>query len=190
MQEAIPDPGGSKRRLRAAMRRLAPCPPAESAAARARLGGWLAAQPGPLTIAIYQPLDGEADLTELAAHHAGHRWAWPRVAGDALHFHHVTDPPSQLAAGAFGVMEPRPDLPVVAVAAIDVFLCPGLAFDARGGRLGRGRGYYDRTLAAARPDALKIGVCDPSRLVPDTFAEPHDVMMDRVIAGGEELVCS
>jgi 5-formyltetrahydrofolate cyclo-ligase len=36
-------------------------------------------------------------------------------------------------------------------------------------------------LAKARPDALKIGIGFPFQLVPDTFAEPHDVRMDAVI---------
>ena len=52
-----------------------------------------------------------------------------------------------------------------------------------GGRLGRGRGFYDRMLAKARPDALKLGICFEIQLVADTFPEPHDVRMDHVIAG-------
>jgi len=98
-------------------------------------------------------------------------------------FHAVKNPDLELVPGAFGILEPSPTLPVVDLAKIDVFLCPGLAFDSHGGRLGRGRGYYDRLLARARPDAYKIGVCFPHQLVPETFTEPHDIHMDLVISG-------
>lgn len=183
MQVAFPDPAGSKARLRAAMRRMPCANPADSARIRPALDAWLSAHPGLRAIAVFAALPGEVDLTEFTARHPERRWVWPRVEGDDLRFHHVANPAEQLAPGAFGVMEPPPETPLVPVGEIDAFLCPGLAFDARGGRLGRGRGYYDRLLAMARPDALKIGVCFPWQIVPDTFPETHDVLMDQVIAG-------
>ena len=66
---------------------------------------------------------------------------------------------------------------------IDVFLCPGLAFDLRGGRLGRGRGFYDRALALTGPGAYRIGICFSWQIVEDVHCEPHDVPMDEVIRG-------
>jgi len=93
----------------------------------------------------------------------------------------VEDPCAGLSPGAMGILEPLPHLPQVGIAEIDAFLCPGLAFDARGGRLGRGKGFYDRMLARARPDALKMGVCFPQQLVPDVFAQEHDIPMDGVL---------
>jgi 5-formyltetrahydrofolate cyclo-ligase len=78
-------------------------------------------------------------------------------------------------------LEPLPCLPELPVARIDAFFCPGLAFDSHGGRLGRGRGFYDRMLAQARPDALKVGVCFPRQLVSDTCPEAHDVRMDELV---------
>ena len=53
-----------------------------------------------------------------------------------------------------GIPEPRPDLPEVPPAAVDWALVPGLAFDERGFRLGRGAGYYDRLIPLLRPDAI------------------------------------
>jgi len=94
----------------------------------------------------------------------------------------VENPDAQLMPGAFGVREPSPDLPVIPVKRIDAFLCPGLAFDPHGARLGRGRGFYDRMLSKARPGALKIGVCFPWQIVPDVFPEAHDVIMDEVLS--------
>ena len=115
--------------------------------------------------------------------HPERRWVYPRVSGEDLTFHAVANPGAELTRSALGIREPSPTLAPVALERIDAFLCPGLAFDAHGGRLGRGRGYYDRVLAGARPDALKIGVCFARQIVPDTFPQPHDVRMDKVISG-------
>lgn len=143
---------------------------------------WLAAQPGLRTLAVYAALPGEVDLTELIARHPERTWVYPRVAGEDLIFHAVGNPVSDLVAGAFGVREPSPALTEIPIGVIDAFLCPGLAFDEHGGRLGRGRGFYDRMLAGARPGALKVGVCFANQIVPNTFQEPHDVRMDRVVS--------
>ena len=65
-------------------------------------------------------------------------------------------------------------------------LAPLVGFDSCGYRLGYGGGYYDRTLAAATPKPLAIGVgFELSRL--DTIhPQPHDVPMDFIVT--EELV--
>jgi 5-formyltetrahydrofolate cyclo-ligase len=148
---------------------------------RAAVARWLAGHPGLRTIAVFRALPGEVDLMEVTACHRDRRWVYPRVAGDDLVFHVVENPAADLTPGTMGIREPSPHLPRVAIEEIDAFLCPGLAFDARGGRLGRGRGYYDRMLAGARPDALKMGVCFPQQLVPDTFAQAHDVPMNGIL---------
>jgi 5-formyltetrahydrofolate cyclo-ligase len=155
----------------------------DSQAVCAAVERWLAGHPGLCTIAVFRALPGEVDLSEITARHSDRRWVYPRVAGDDLVFHRVEDPDIDLTPGTMGIREPSPDLPRVEVDEIDAFLCPGLAFDARGGRLGRGRGYYDRTLARARPDAWKMGVCFPQQLVADTFAQAHDIPMDGVLTG-------
>lgn len=142
---------------------------------------WLAKHPGLKTIAAFSAIPGEVDLSELVARHPERVWVYPRVNGHHLTFHAVENPALDLIPGAFGILEPSTTLTEIAVDGIDVFLCPGLAFDIRGGRLGRGRGFYDRMLAAARTGSLKIGVCFPSQIVPDTFSEPHDIHMDEVV---------
>lgn len=164
------------------MRRLLRETSGDSAAVHPALENWLAAHPDLQTIAVFSALPGEVDLTKIIAAHPGRRWAWPRVEEHDLHFHQAKHPATQLTPGAFGVREPSPDLPVIPVEEIDAFFCPGLAFDGNGGRLGRGRGFYDRMLAKARPDALKIGVCFPWQIVADTFPEAHDVIMSQVLS--------
>ena len=56
---------------------------------------------------------------------------------------------------------------------------PGLAFDQRGGRLGRGAGHYDRFLANSELGPLtKIGVCWSMQLVQEIPMDSHDILMD------------
>lgn len=162
------------------MRRRLRDHPADSGPVGEAVFRWLSTRPALRTIAVYAALPGEVDLSELVARHPDHQWVYPRINGNDLAFHAVRNPIRDLVPGAFGIREPAPTLPEIPVERIDAFLCPGLAFDARGGRLGRGRGFYDRMLAGARPDAEKIGVCFAAQIVPDTFAEPHDIHMDEV----------
>jgi 5,10-methenyltetrahydrofolate synthetase len=67
---------------------------------------------------------------------------------------------------------------------IDIVLAPGMAFDAAGHRLGRGKGYYDRFLSthfstlAPKSLPLLVGVCFPFQRVPQVPSEPHDICMD------------
>jgi 5-formyltetrahydrofolate cyclo-ligase len=92
----------------------------------------------------------------------------------------------ELAPGIYGIPEPRPDLLAlpgkrVDPAQIDLVMVPGVAFDRRGGRLGHGKGYYDRFLPRLRPDALAVGVAFECQLVPEVPMLPGDVFMDLVI---------
>lgn len=149
----------------------------DSDAACAALAKWLLVRPALRTVAIYSALPGEVDLTALRQLLPHLHWAYPKVHGHHLTFH----PVDQLHPGAHGILEPAEGSPEIPLHQIDAFFCPGLAFSRSGHRLGRGRGFYDRLLAQARPDTLKVGVCFPFQIVPDTFPEPHDVIMDAVI---------
>ncbi len=144
---------------------------------------WLGKYATARTIAVFAALPGEPDLSGIVSRHAERRWVYPRVIGDELFFHQVVNLASDLNPGKFGILEPSAALPQVELGEIDAYFCPGLAFDSHGGRLGRGRGFYDRMLARARPDALKIGICHACQMVPDTFSQAHDVRMDEVISG-------
>lgn len=161
------------------MRSLLREPLPASSHACAALDEWLAKNPGIRTVSIYSPLSGEIDLAEIIRSRPDIRWVYPRIHDDGvtLTLHESGD----LEAGTFGIMEPRQDSPEVAAMDVDLFVCPGLAFDEHGGRLGRGRGFYDRLLAKARPGAFKVGVCHGFQMVQDTFGEDHDIHMDAVI---------
>lgn len=180
----IENPSGDKEALRQEMRkRLRGCA-ADGAQLLSALKQSLDGLEQSKRIAVFSALAGEPDLSPLQREMPRHHWLYPRVADQQLSFHRVDDPDSQLVAGAFGILEPAPHLPGVEIADIDIFICPGLAFDAGGGRLGRGRGFYDRMLAQAREDALKIGVGFACQLVEDACCEAHDIPMNAVLCRG------
>jgi 5-formyltetrahydrofolate cyclo-ligase len=62
----------------------------------------------------------------------------------------------------------------------DLIIVPGMAFDADGHRLGRGRGYYDRFLSQ-HPQVYTIGICFDFQLIPEVPSEPHDRIIDEII---------
>ena len=52
-------------------------------------------------------------------------------------------------------------------------------FDPKGGRLGRGKGCYDKYLS--NKEVLKIGVCSEEQIIKELTLEDHDIRMDVVI---------
>lgn len=156
-----------------------PDPTVTSAALVRALHAVLADLP-PSHIATFSPLPGEPDLLTAVDAHPQHTWHFPRVTGDDLDFHAVAHL-SDLRSGAFDILEPPADSPSTLPETIDLFLCPGLGFGRDGTRLGRGKGYYDRTLARARPDARLIGVAFPCRIVETLPVDPHDIRMTSLL---------
>jgi 5-formyltetrahydrofolate cyclo-ligase len=62
----------------------------------------------------------------------------------------------------------------------DLIVTPLLAFDRRGGRLGQGGGYYDRTFAAL-PEAVRIGFAYAGQQVDRLPIEAHDIRLHGVL---------
>ncbi|MBO5445686.1 MAG: 5-formyltetrahydrofolate cyclo-ligase [Muribaculaceae bacterium] len=85
---------------------------------------------------------------------------------------------SRLELGAFHIEEPTGN-DLTDVDDIELMVIPAVAFDRKGNRLGRGKGFYDRLLKTSR--AIKIGVGYEFQLLDDIPCEPHDVAMDMVI---------
>lgn len=115
-------------------------------------------RPGLLTIAGYHAKGDEVDvlpaLSALVA--AGHSTALPVVTGRAwpLVFR-LWRPGHPLVPGAFRIMEPMGDAPLIQP---DIVLVPLLAYDQAGYRLGYGGGFYDRTLEVLRAEAPTVAV--------------------------------
>lgn len=65
-------------------------------------------------------------------------------------------------------------------ASAEVVVVPGLAFTARGERLGQGAGYFDRLLRDL-PHAFRVGLAFEEQIVEALPTEPHDVPMHVVV---------
>jgi 5-formyltetrahydrofolate cyclo-ligase len=85
----------------------------------------------------------------------------------------------ELAFGKFRIREPLPSCPEVPPSGLDLVLVPGVAFDLRGHRLGRGRGFYDRLLAGIR--GIKCGVAFDEQIVAEVPSAEYDVRMDVIL---------
>jgi 5-formyltetrahydrofolate cyclo-ligase len=149
----------------------------------ARLEDELPLAPG-TTVAGYWPLAGELDprpaLDRLRAR--GHAQALPRLDGhDQPLLFLAWDDGDELGPGTFDLLEPHPSRPVRLPG---IVLVPLLAFDRRGGRLGYGKGYYDRTLGYLREQALSpfaVGIGFAAQEVDRVPTGPLDVPLDGVI---------
>lgn len=124
---------------------------------------------------------------ELYTHDAVARWAksktilLPKVVGDNLTLHRYCGLES-MHKGAFGIMEPATPQ-FCDYQSIDLVIVPGVAFDKKCNRLGRGRGYYDKLFANLLPAKVaKVGVCYPFQIVDKVPAEDCDMQMDNVLS--------
>lgn len=104
----------------------------------------------------------------------------PVVEGEELKLR-VYGGPASLRHGAFGIAEPAGQ-DFTSLPDIDLIIVPGLAFDACGHRLGRGKGYYDRLLAKpGLQAAYRLAVCFPFQFVREVPVETHDLAVDEVL---------
>lgn len=128
--------------------------------------------------------DTKSDSVPSIAHQkaGGLRWVAPRLDGEEMIFHECSV--NEFAAPVAKVFrEPALDGRAVSPSEIVGALVPGLAFDRNGGRLGRGRGYYDRFLQ--NWNGIKVGVCWSHSLVSEVPMEEHDVKMDWIATEDE-----
>ncbi len=172
-----------KQRLREQVKRMsAPKGASEAVPQRLIAQDWWAAA---FQVGIYRSMPNEPSTealwTDLLArraqiavpvrHGAEYGWGW-------------VDENTRWQKGALGILEPQKT--VVAVAnELRVIVVPGLAFDAQGGRLGHGRGHFDRLLA--QTGALLVGLCFENRLLETIPMESYDVRMD-VVATEQRMI--
>ncbi|HVU28504.1 MAG TPA: 5-formyltetrahydrofolate cyclo-ligase [Verrucomicrobiae bacterium] len=131
------------------------------------------------TILFYAPLPDELDVWPLLE-----KWlksktcALPAFDAAAQSYiaRRVTNLETDIAEGKFGVSEPTANCEKIPFDKFNLILVPGMAFDLRGNRLGRGKGFYDRILSEA--DGVKCGVAYDFQLLEKIPAEPHDTQVD------------
>jgi 5-formyltetrahydrofolate cyclo-ligase len=86
---------------------------------------------------------------------------------------------SEIVTGQFGVREAKAGCAEIPLTNVDLAFVPGVAFDLRGCRLGRGRGFYDRLLTEVR--GVKCGVAFDEQIVDEVPKESHDIRMNFIV---------
>ncbi len=178
----------SKQRWRETLTRDRASVPAEQRALQAhsltRLALEFVAGTGARTVCCYVPVGEEPGELELLdrLHETGVEVLLPIVVGKGpLEWARYTGPDS-LERAAFGLLEPNGErLSAEAVGRAEVVFVPALAVDHQGIRLGKGAGYYDRSLSAARPDVELVAVIGDTEFVEALPGEEHDVRMTAVM---------
>ncbi|MBQ8672977.1 MAG: 5-formyltetrahydrofolate cyclo-ligase [Bacteroides sp.] len=131
------------------------------------------------TVLLYHSLPDEVNTHEFVERWGGRKQLLlPVVVGDDLELRRY-DGPSSMQVGAYGILEPVGEN-FTDYAAIGFVAVPGVAFDARGNRLGRGKGYYDRLLPRLTA-AYKAGICFSFQLLPAIPTAPFDIRMDGIV---------
>jgi len=175
----------TKSKLRAALRRkrraLADASPDAARRAAERLP--LARLPAFACFSAYHALGGELDPSPLVRRLAltGAFFALPVAeAADAPLVFRAWDSRDVPAPDLFGVPAPPPSAPVLHP---DLIVCPLLAFDRMGGRLGQGGGHYDRTIAGLRAvkPVFVLGLAYAGQEVAALPMEPHDQRLDAIL---------
>ena len=127
-------------------------------------------------ILFYAPLGHELDIWPLVgtAMQSGKLVCLPRydAAKDCYCTCQLRDLTSEIELGRYGIREPAARCSAVPLNRLDLVLVPGVSFDLRGHRLGRGKGIYDRLLRAVRGTACGVGFDE--QIVQMVPAEPHD----------------
>ncbi len=174
--------------MRARRRALAPAARrrmSDEACARARR--FLAQRhPAPLDLLLYRALPEELDTFALFRDPPCARLFAPVVVGRSLVWRRADG--ARWRAGAFSV--PEPDGDPWDMRGQAVLLCPLVAFDRAGNRLGMGKGYFDRWLARHRGAVeAVVGLAFSFQEVARVPAERHDAPLDFVITEREVIRC-
>ncbi|KAA0003805.1 MAG: 5-formyltetrahydrofolate cyclo-ligase [Thermoplasmata archaeon] len=86
----------------------------------------------------------------------------------------------ELSSGSYGILEPKKEfIRERDGSEVDIYLVPGVAFDAHGNRIGYGSGYYDRLLGNA--SGVKVGVAYDFQVIERIPSEGHDVKLDKIV---------
>ena len=136
------------------------------------------------TVLLYYPVQNELDVLPLVKKYKREKTLLFPVS----HRRGITVHPyagnEQMHRGKFGI--PEPTTPAYE-GKIDLIIVPGVAFDAKGRRLGRGGGYYDRFIKK-QTHAVLVGVGYDFQLVDEVPAARHDQRVHRIILPSKTIL--
>lgn len=140
------------------------------------------------TIMCFQAIQNEVDLGLFMQEQLqkGKKILLPRVDGDRIVAVEWQGDATNSRISSFGIAEPSGE--ASPAEEIDVVLVPGLVFDARGYRLGYGKGYYDRFLPQLRSNAFKCGVAYEFQIVDNVFPHEGDVPVHWIVTEQSEVL--
>ena len=128
-------------------------------------------------IMMYHSLPDELSTHEFLSKWSGRKKFYlPRINGVDLEVLPYEE--SRLELGSFHIEEPTGN-EVTDPMEIELVVVPAVAYDKKGARLGRGKGFYDRFLKSTK--ATKVGVCYDFQLYDELPTEPHDIGMDIIV---------
>jgi len=144
------------------------------------------------SVALYNPIQNEVG-TEAIRDHAlgtGRKLFYPKMAAENSVELVQVDSVTAFGIGRFGILEPtgKRRLSDQDLGQLMVFV-PGVLFDSRGNRLGRGVGWYDRLLKQIGRSATFLGLAYEFQIVGEVPVEPWDQKMDYVITERRVIDC-
>ena len=136
------------------------------------------------TLLVFYPLEDEVDLLPIARY----AWSCGKLVGfplcedkNGVMTFRLVSSLADLSQKSFGIMEPSESAPIAVPQNAVIFL-PALAIDKNGYRIGYGKGYYDRYLAAhANRSLYKVGVIYKALLCNGLPHDEYDVPCDTVV---------
>ncbi len=126
--------------------------------------------------AAYKAIGFEPRLDKVIQSSPHLTWVYPKLVNDEIQFFTA----HKFAPGAFGIEEPLGGQ-AMGLEQIQGFIIPGVAFDRKGARLGRGKGHYDKMLAKA--SGLRVGVGFTFQIYEGTLpTESFDMKMNAIVS--------
>ncbi|MBQ8353590.1 MAG: 5-formyltetrahydrofolate cyclo-ligase [Spirochaetaceae bacterium] len=118
----------------------------------------------------------------------------PRTENEKMEFYYINsdeDFSEQTEIGEYGITVPKSNqdkLDINSIPDKTLIIIPGLAFDERGNRLGKGKGYYDKFLAELLSTSEKekilgiVGYCYDFQIIDKVITEPNDIPVEYIIS--------
>lgn len=138
-----------------------------------------------ICVGLYYPIAGEPNIFNVYREEKKYNicCVFPVINNMKMVYYRPRDE-HDFVAGPLGIHQPSEKAQQVHPLDMDILLVPGLAFDKKKNRLGRGKGYYDRFLSEYRSDKspLFVGVCHSFQIQNIITTQPHDIKLDYIVS--------